>query len=85
LSGHSPQQLVRLAQAQLAETVRLHALFREGRSGGRRAVLIGHDLSGLRLAGVNLSHADFTGSSFFGADLRGARFDCATVFACDFR
>jgi uncharacterized protein YjbI with pentapeptide repeats len=85
LSGHSSQQLVRLTQAQLDEAVRLHALFREGRSGGRRAVVIGHDLSGLRLAGADMSHADLTGSSFFDADLHAARFDCATLFACDFR
>lgn len=85
LSDQSPQQLVRLTQAQLDETVRLHGLFREGRSGGRRAVLTGYDLSGLSLVGADMSHADFTGSSLFRVDLHGARFDCATVFACDFR
>jgi uncharacterized protein YjbI with pentapeptide repeats len=77
--------LVRLSQVQLDEAVQRHGLFRDGRSGGRRAILVAHDLSGLGLAGADLSHADFTGSSFFGADLRGARFEAATLFACDFR
>jgi len=84
LSGDPSKQLVRLTQAQLDEAVRLHALFRESR-GGHRAVLVGHDLSGLSMVGGDMSHADFTGSSFFGDDLRGSRFDCATLFACDFR
>jgi uncharacterized protein YjbI with pentapeptide repeats len=85
LHDHSPNQLVRLTQAQLDEAVRRHSLFCESRSGGRRAVLAGHDLSSLSLAGRDMSHADFTGSSFFGADLHGGRFDSATLFACDFR
>src|SRR6516164_4383913 len=85
LSDDTARRLVRLSQAQLDEAVQRHGLFREGRSGGRRAVLVAHDLSSLGLAGADLSHADFTGSSFFGADLRGARFEAATLFACDFR
>lgn len=61
------------------------ALFRESRKGGRRAVLAGYDLSGLCVAGCDLSHADFTGSSFYAADLHDTKFDSATLFACDFR
>lgn len=85
MSGHQPKQLVRLTQAQLDEAVQRHALYRDSRSGGRRAVLVGYDMSGLKLTGGDMSHADCTGSSFYGADLSGARFDCATLFACDFR
>jgi uncharacterized protein YjbI with pentapeptide repeats len=85
LSGEHSKQLVRLTQAQLDEVARRHAMFRESRSGGRRAVLAGYDLSGLCLADGDLSHSDCTGSSFLGADLRRSRFDSATLFACDFR
>ena len=72
LSGHAPKQLVRLTQAQLDEVVRLHALFLVSR-GGRRAVLVGYDLSGLDLIGGDMSNADCTGSSFFGANLCGSK------------
>ena len=85
VSGYHPKQLVRLTQAELDEVAHRHALFRESRSGGRRAVLLGYDLSGLCLAGSDLSDADFTGSSFYASDLRRAKFDSATLFACDFR
>jgi uncharacterized protein YjbI with pentapeptide repeats len=85
LSGHHPKQLARLTQAELDEVLRHHTLFRQSRPGGRRAVLTGYDLSGLRLACCDLSHADLTGSSFYGTDLHDAKFDCATLFACDFR
>jgi len=60
-------------------------MFRESRSGGRRAVLNECDLSGLTLTGLDFSHADFSGSSFHGTNLRDCRFECATVFGCDFR
>ena len=79
------REQARLPEAQLAEIFRLHGLFRNSRPGGRRAVLTGVDLSGMNLAGEDLSHADFTSASFYGADLAGCRFDCATLFACDFR
>lgn len=85
MSGHNPKQLARLTQAELDEVLHRHALFRESRPGGRRAVLNGHDLAGISLPGRDLSHADFTGSSFYGADLRDAKFDSATLFVCDFR
>ncbi|HEY6433514.1 MAG TPA: pentapeptide repeat-containing protein, partial [Acetobacteraceae bacterium] len=76
---------MRLPEAQLAEVLWRHAAFRDSRPGGRRAVLSATDLSGLNLAGHDLSHADFTSASFYGANLAGCRFDCATLFACDFR
>lgn len=85
MSGHNPKQLVRLTQAELHEAVQRHALFQKSRDGGRRAMFAGYDLSGLSIAGCDLSHADFTGSSFYATDLHGAKFDCATLFACDFR
>ena len=70
---------------ELGEIFRRHGLFRNSRPGGRRAVLTSVDLSGLDLTGQDLSHADFTSASFYGANLAGCRFDCATLFACDFR
>jgi uncharacterized protein YjbI with pentapeptide repeats len=85
LSGHASNELRRIAQAQLSEILALHAKFRDSRSGGRRAVLIGYDLAGMLGPGTDLSHADFTGSSFYGSDLSGCRFDCSVLFGCDFR
>lgn len=82
---YQPPQLIGLSQAQLNEVAQLHALFRQSRPGGLRAVLTGCDLSGLSLADGDMSHADFTGSSFYAANLSGCRFDCATLYACDFR
>ena len=85
MSAEHSKQRVRLTQAQLDEVARRHAMFRESRPGGRRAVLAGYDLSGLCLVDGDLSHSDCTGSSFLGADMRRSRFDSATLFACDFR
>jgi uncharacterized protein YjbI with pentapeptide repeats len=79
------QELVRLPAAELGDVFRRHELFRNSRPGGRRAVLTATDMSGLDLTGWDLSHADFTSASFYGANLAGCRFDCATLFACDFR
>ena len=79
------REQIQLPEGQLGEILRRHDLFRNSRPGGRRAVLTGVDLSGLDLAGQDLSHADFTSASFYGANLAGCRFDCATLFACDFR
>jgi uncharacterized protein YjbI with pentapeptide repeats len=77
--------LVKLDQAALDVIIAKHELFRQGRSGGSRALLRCHDLSQLVLRGCNLSNADFTGSLFYETDMAQAILDCCILFACDLR
>lgn len=73
----------RLTQSELDSLVRLHKRFLEGRMGGRRAHLRGVDLSGLSLNGQDLRQATFVGCLMMHMDLAQARFQEASVYACD--
>lgn len=76
---------IRITQAELDEIVRRHAMFRAARMGGARAILAYHDLTGLDLAGHDLSHADFTGATMCQTDMRDSRLDYAVLFSADMR
>ena len=59
---------------QLAEILKLHAMWRFGTQGGSRA-----NLSGANLRGANLSRADLIGADLGGADLRDANLSGADL------
>jgi uncharacterized protein YjbI with pentapeptide repeats len=77
--------LIKLDQAALDIIVAQHKLYRENRPGGKRAVLVRHDLSGLVLCGCDLAYADFSGSVFYEADLEFANLEGSVFFGCDLR
>ncbi len=56
----------------LAEILRLHQLWLDGKDGGERADLHGADLHGANLRHANLHYADLHGADLHGADLRHA-------------
>ena len=74
-----------LSQDDLNQIIQQHQLYTQGKNGGTRAIIKFKNLSGLSLAGQDLSHADFTGSCFIGTDLSNGNFTSATFFACDMR
>jgi uncharacterized protein YjbI with pentapeptide repeats len=89
-----------MKQEELNEHLRLHKLWLEGNSEGRRANLSGADLgraylsraylsganlSGAYLSGANLSRADLSGAYLSGADLGGADLGGADLGGADFK
>lgn len=92
--------LIKITQPELEAVAKKHNMFRLARIGGARAVLSRHDLSGLNMESMDLSHADFTGSSlqyaracgtifnystFYSADLRYCDLQCASLVRADLR
>src|SRR5258708_20381370 len=75
----------RFSHAELHKVIELHHRFRSGRSGGVRALLAFADLSGLAMAGCNLSEADLSGASLRGANLSECNLDRVTLFGADLR
>ncbi len=62
-----------------------HTLFLKPNSGGTRAKLTNHDLTGLSFSEHNLSGADFTGSKMYEANLENCCLDDCIFFGCDLR
>src|SRR5260370_31450185 len=75
----------RFSHAELHKVIELHHRFRSGRSGGVRALLAFADLSGLAMAGCNLSQAALRGASLRGANLSECNLDRVTLFGADLR
>jgi len=73
----TPQELVQL--------IKQHERFVTGKPDGARANLQYQDLSGLRLPGLNLSHAVASGANFSTCQMMGTDFSHADLFATDFR
>src|ERR1700689_2306443 len=73
----------RLTQKDVSAVAARHEMLYSGRIGGARAVFAFCDLSGLDLAGRNLSDADFTGALLEETNLAGARLDSASFFGAD--
>lgn len=59
-------------ESELKEVLRLHALWLEAKTEGRRAELSGVNLSCANLANANLSGANLSGANLYGANLYGA-------------
>ena len=70
----------RLTQSEVDVICARHDRLWSSRMGGARAVFTWKDLSGLNLSGRNLCDADFTGAILHDCNLRGARFDNASLF-----
>jgi hypothetical protein len=67
-----------MSPEQIAETLRLHGMWRRGEEGGVRGDFSRDDLSGANLyradlSGANLSKANLSGAFFYRADLTGAK------------
>lgn len=75
----------RLAQADIAEMLRLHQRFRACQHGGARAVIEFVDVSELDFSGMDLEDAVFTGCRLAGANFENARLDNAIFFCADLR
>src|SRR5581483_9735624 len=75
----------RYTHAELHKIIEAHHKFRTGRAGGVRALLAFADLSGLAMAGCNLSEADLSGATLRGANLSDCNLDRATLFGADMR
>jgi len=70
---------------ELVEVLRLHRLWREGDTNGKRADLGGADLRGAYLGGADLGGADLGGADLRGAYLRGADLRDAYLRGADLR
>jgi uncharacterized protein YjbI with pentapeptide repeats len=77
--------LTKLTQKEVSAAADRHEMLYSGRLGGARASFTYCDLSGLDLAGRNLSDADFTGAVLEETNLAGARLDAASFFGADLR
>src|SRR5256885_11619290 len=79
------RQIIRrpLTQEELNEAARLHEDFIFSRRGGQRMHFSNRDLANLRLAGLNLQGAVFTGSGFAHANLLNTVLDSSILFGCD--
>ena len=64
---------------QLAEVLRLHALWGAGESDGRRAILTGANLTGANLTGAILTGAILTGANLYRANLTWANLTGANL------
>jgi hypothetical protein len=68
---------------ELAEVLRLHALWKNDAEGGSRADLRRADLSGANLIGADLRDANLIGADLRGADLSGAELRDANLIGAD--
>jgi uncharacterized protein YjbI with pentapeptide repeats len=73
---------VKMSQAELDAVIKRHEMYQAGRMGGQRALLSYRDLTGLNLAGKNLSDADFTASFLTDANLAGVNLNHAVPNWC---
>jgi uncharacterized protein YjbI with pentapeptide repeats len=74
---------VKMTQAELDGVIKRHEMYQAGRMGGQRALLSYRDLTGLNLAGKNLSDADFTAAFLQDANLAGTNLSHAMMFGCN--
>src|SRR5262245_58027350 len=74
-----------ITQTELDEVIRLHQMFRQGRTGGKRANLSFYNLSHRDLSHKDLSDADFSGCRMQNASVRGTKLAAANLFAADLR
>lgn len=74
--------------ADLYDQIKAHGEFLSGRLGklnrGKQLTLIGADLTGIKLVGMNLQRAVFRSCRFYCADLRNSDFSQTTLTGCDF-
>lgn len=72
----------------LYDQIKSHGEFLSGRLGklnrGKQLTLIGADLTGIKLVGMNLQRAIFRSCRFYCADLRNSDFSQAVLTGCDF-
>ncbi|WP_298727856.1 pentapeptide repeat-containing protein [uncultured Ferrovibrio sp.] len=72
----------------LYDQIKAHGDFLSGRLGklnrGKQLTLVGVDLTGIKLVGMNLQRAVFRGCRFYCADLRNSDFSQAVLTGCDF-
>lgn len=70
------------------DQIKSHGEFLSGRLGkltrGKQLTLVGADLTGIKLVGMNLQRAVFRGCRFYCADLRNTDFSQAVLTGCDF-
>ena len=69
----------------LAEAIRLHCLWQQGKGGGLRANLRGANLSDANLRGADLRGANLRGANLGDANLRGANLRGADLSDADLR
>src|SRR3546814_17819177 len=71
----------------LYEQIQSHGEFLSARLGkltrGKQLTLVGVDLTGVKLVGMNLQRAVFRGCRFYCADLRNSDFSQAVLTGCD--
>jgi uncharacterized protein YjbI with pentapeptide repeats len=72
----------------LYDQIKAHGEFLSGRLGkltrGKQLTLVGADLTGIKLVGMNLQRTVFRGCRFYCADLRNSDFSQAVLTGCDF-
>src|SRR5262249_40143784 len=68
----------------LAESLRLHRAYLEGRTGGVRLLKSGLTLANLKVSNLNFSEATLLGLSAVGCSLVGCQFQKTDLFAADF-
>lgn len=72
----------------LYDQIKAHGDFLSGRLGklnrGKQLTLVGVDLTGIKLVGMNLQRAVFRSCRFYCADLRNSDFSQAVLTGCDF-
>ena len=61
-----------MTSEELKEKIRLHKMWLNNESGGKKANLSGADLSGADLSGADLYGADLSGANLYRANLSGA-------------
>lgn len=70
------------------DQIKAHGEFLSGRLGkltrGKQLTLIGADLTGIKLVGMNLQRTVFRSCRFYCADLRNSDFSQAVLTGCDF-
>jgi len=86
-SGAAPEagNLGDMSVAAIAEALRKHQRYLDGKRDGMRLMLSMRNLSGTSLAGKSLARSEMVGCSFVGSDLRGTDFREANLFCADFR
>lgn len=72
----------------LYDQIKAHGEFLSGKLGkltrGKQLTLVGADLTGIKLVGMNLQRTVFRSCRFYCADLRNADFSQAVLTGCDF-
>lgn len=85
-AGQRPDgNLADIPIATIAEALRKHQRYLDGKRDGVRLILSMRNLSGLSLTGRSFTRAELVGCSFAGSNLRGANFRETNLFCADFR